>query len=123
MAECDGPTVDIHLRGGQVHNVMYIVLNTQLYRVSFCKIAVLTFEGSTPSSLTTARDWAAKASFSSNKSTSSTVHPALDSCGEGRVREDRKDQWVYTMEDLRSLTAARTAGTGPIPMIDGSTPA
>lgn len=34
----------------------------------------------TPSSLITAKDWAAKASFNSNTSTSSNVQPAFSTC-------------------------------------------
>ena len=39
---------------------------------------ILTFSGFIPSSLTQAKDWAANASFSSNRSTSSIFHPAFD---------------------------------------------
>ena len=57
----------------------------------------LTFSRSRPRSLITASDWAANASFSSITSTSSSDLPA------------------------RSITFL-TAGTGPMPMIFGSTP-
>ena len=57
----------------------------------------VTFAGSRPRSLTTASDWAANASLSSITSTSSSVRPARSS-------------------------ALRTAGTGPMPIVLGSTP-
>ncbi|MNT03981.1 hypothetical protein D3C72_1385430 [compost metagenome] len=53
---------------------------------------------SRPSSLTTHSDWAAKASLDSIRSRSATVQPAFSS-------------------------AFFEAGIGPVPMIDGSTPA
>ena len=56
-----------------------------------------TFAMSSPSSRITARDWAAKASFSSIMPISSSVSPAFSS-------------------------TLRTAGTGPMPMTRGSTP-
>src|SRR3954447_22493734 len=58
----------------------------------------LTLAGSRSSSFMTARAWAAKASLSSMTPMSSRLSPALSS-------------------------ARLTAGTGPMPMIDGSTPA
>ena len=58
----------------------------------------LTLAGSRPSSLTTHRLWAAKASLDSIRSKSATVQPAFSS-------------------------AFFEAGIGPVPMIDGSTPA
>lgn len=76
----------------------------------------------TPSSLITAKDWAAKASFNSNTSTSSNVQPAFST-------------WVSTQQQMHvfhygvcescpcPLTAFLTAGMGPVPMIAGSTPA
>ena len=57
----------------------------------------LTFAGSMPSSLLTAQACAAKASFNSNKSTSAAFHPAR-------------------------CKALREAGTGPIPIVAGSSP-
>src|SRR3989442_3747814 len=58
----------------------------------------LTFEVSQPRSLLTAQAWAANASFASMRSRSPTFQPAF-------------------------LSAARDAGIGPVPMIEGSTPA
>src|SRR5207342_3351476 len=68
-----------------------------------CPIAIappltLTLLVSHPRSLLTAQACAAKASFASTKSRSSFFQPAF-------------------------LSAAREAGIGPVPMIDGSTPA
>ena len=57
-----------------------------------------TIAGSQPMSLLTAQAWAAKASFASMRSRSSTFQPAFSS-------------------------ALREAGIGPVPMIAGSTPA
>lgn len=111
-----------------------------------------------PSSLETARDCAANASFSSNKSTSPTLQPALlsymgkqlfyNSCpwhvnlAQYTLRKWMKSivtwntsnmglqctfkcesTWTIYIGPRHTLTAPLTAGTGPIPITEGSTPA